>query len=147
MNSQVLDFCKSVCSLDDDYFLANKEYWCEVYFSKMLGAKLTPSEGYDLTHDKLGRIEVKTTHSWFIDEKAGALAVSGLNTKKGKCDYFLVYDGMHHRASLMPHDEFFEACYTEPGDKGRIWFRWGIRDTIKPEATKLFETCLVDVNE
>jgi len=155
MRKEMIDIAKRLKLLGrgmtKDNIEANKEYWCEVVFSKILNCKhhgafnkidlqaLANIPLLKVLKDQF--IELKTLHKWHT--KDNTLGVGGLNSKrkefyKGLCDWVLVYDGKFHRASLIPASVMFRkgVCYVDP--KGKLYFRFSVKKGNCKRATKVF---------
>lgn len=134
-------------NMTEDSIVAAKEYWIEVLFKGIFkcyhhggfnSIDLEALENLKLFGIRLGdMIEIKTFHSWH-KEKARSMHVGGLKSKKGKCKWVLVYDGIHHRASLIPASVMFRksVCYVDP--QGEYHFRFSVKKSNMTRATKVF---------
>jgi len=95
--------------------------------------------------------EIKSFHEWHVPPKteneAGQMHVSGLRKKKGKCKWVLVYDGIHHRASLIPASVMFRkgVCYIDP--QGEYHFRFSTKKKNRSRATKVFAKYMLTGNK
>lgn len=125
---------------ESEYIMANLEeissdpvvraLVCERKLAKLIGGKFVNETGYDIIHPELGRIEVKCTFGWHI--KNETIAFGGLNSKQGKCDYFLFYSpNMEGHICLIPHDDLFSegSCYVNPKTGYRA-FRVRVKDVV-----------------
>ena len=139
-------------NLTEDSIIAAKEYWIEVLFKGIFECyhhgsfnvvdlealkriKLFGIEPGDM-------IEIKAFHSWHreaeTENQTPSMHVSGLKTKKGNAKWVLVYDGIHHRASLIPASVMYRkgVCYVDP--KGEYHFRFTTKKSNMASATKVF---------
>ena len=104
----------------------------DLIVKKMGGDKAISNQpGYDYTHPKYGRVELKTT---FLPDSRNAyrLQVSGLREKKGNCDHVHIVDfyngGVHF---MLPHDEVFEDMKLHTnGDVLRWSSTYNIEDNV-----------------
>jgi len=75
-------------------------------------------------------------------QKGTELRVSSLASKRNKCDYVKIIDGVNNRVSVIPHDEFFEVFDCTKTDEFRWCAQYGNRPhtnrKIRPLQTELF---------
>lgn len=107
---------ESLIAPERDYLLDNMDICndpviraliMERKLADLIEGEFVGAAGYDIVHPVLGRIEVKCTYSWHVENLT--IAFGGIWKKKDKCDYFLFYSPlMDDPLVLIKHDDLFK---------------------------------------